>query len=280
MKSIVAALNAQVIQDAGTPFLWDVVVIDSRKLRSAAGSVFIAMKGARLDSHAYLESVYQAGVRNFIVENHAVSQININLFAGANILAVESGVKALQTLATLHRDKFTYPIVAITGSNGKTIVKEWLAHVLKSHLALVKNPKSYNSQVGVPLSVLHMHAQHNYGIFEAGISEPNEMLNLADILKPNLGILTLIGEAHSEGFSSNLHKLQEKSRLFVCCQKVLFGSDQALVAEYFSGLNQNLQASNLPQKYYCWSNHNPTADFYIEVEIAQKHTVLRYKDIS
>lgn len=278
MKSIVAALNASIIQDAGTPFVWDAVVIDSRKLRNATGSVFIAMKGARHDSHIYLEAVYQAGVRHFIVENQSLPQLNKSMFVGANILSVDSGLQALQTLATLHRNKFSYPIVAITGSNGKTIVKEWLAHLLKSQVALVKNPKSYNSQVGVPLSVLHMQSQHNFGIFEAGISEPAEMQNLANILQPNIGILTLIGEAHSEGFSSNLHKLQEKSLLFQSCQKVLFGSDQALVKDYFSGLNQNLQRSNLPPKYVGWSNHDVHADFYIEVEVGHKQSTLRYKE--
>lgn len=279
MNSIADTLKAEIIQRSSAPFLWDVVLIDSRKLRMVDKAVFVAIKGLRQDSHAYLQEVYQAGVRNFIIEQDALAQVSISDLKEANILAVPSGVAALQALATLHRNQFTYPVLAITGSNGKTIVKEWLAHLLKSQEAIVKNPKSYNSQVGVPLSVLHMSKQHTLGIFEAGISEPSEMKNLAPILQPSIGIFTLLGSAHSEGFTSNLHKIQEKAMLFTSCKQVLFGSDQAEVNSFFSGLNQDLQQQHAPKKYFNWSNHDSAADFYIPVEIGKQQTVLHYQDI-
>ncbi len=277
MNSIAHILGAKIWQENGTPFMFQVILIDSRKLRFTEHAVFIAMKGTRQDSHAYLQSVYAAGVRNFIIEEQALPHIDATQFLNSNIWVVQSGLRALQTLATLHRQKYSYPLLAITGSNAKTIVKEWLAHILKSAFVVVKNPKSYNSQVGVPLSVLHMQAQHNFAIFEAGISEPNEMQNLANILQANLGIFTLLGEAHSEGFQSNLHKLQEKNILFQSCEQVLFGSDQAQVKAYFDALNQQLVQDQLPKKYRDWSNQNPAADFYIEVEVKPHHSLLRYK---
>jgi len=279
MNSIANILGATIWQSNGSPFLFDVVLIDSRKLRFTKQAVFIAMKGARQDSHAYLKAVYDAGVRNFIVEENAWKTTNKSHFIDSNIWVVESGLAALQSIAAIHRHQFNYPLLAITGSNAKTIVKEWLAQLLKAHFVVVKNPKSYNSQVGVPLSVLHMQAQHNFAIFEAGISEPNEMQKLANILHPNFGVFTLLGEAHSEGFSSDLHKLSEKNLLFQSCEKVLFGSDQSLVKDFFYGLNQNLQQQNLPKKYWDWSNQNPQADFYIEVTSQANQTVLRCQGI-
>lgn len=278
MNSIANLLGATIWQERNGAFSFDVVLIDSRKLRFTEQAVFIAMKGARQDSHAYLKAVYQAGVRQFIIEAQAQNQLNIEDFPDARIWVVQKGLQALQTLAALHRNQFHYPLVAITGSNGKTIVKEWLSHLLKDSFVVVKNPKSYNSQVGVPLAVLQMQAQHNFALFEAGISEPNEMQNLANILQPNIGIFTLLGEAHSEGFQSDLHKIQEKNLLFQSCQKVLFGSDQPLAKDFFYGLNQNLEQQQLPKKYWDWSNQNPKADFYIATETKGHQTFLRYND--
>jgi UDP-N-acetylmuramyl pentapeptide synthase len=123
------------------------------------------------------------------------------------------GIQALQNIAKIHRQNFHYPVVGITGSNGKTIVKEWLAHLLKDQLHIVRNPKSYNSQIGVPLSILQMQDVHQMGIFEAGISEPNEMQVLQEIIRPSLGILTMLGDAHDEGFTTKLEKLTEKMPL-------------------------------------------------------------------
>lgn len=222
------------------------VLLDSRKLIFTEQALFIAIKGKHNNSHQFLQDVYDAGVRNFIIEENNYAKVQIEALVQANIFAVSNGIQALQQIAIIHRQNFHYPVVGITGSNGKTIVKEWLAHLLKDQLHIVRNPKSYNSQIGVPLSVLQMQDVHQLGIFEAGISEPNEMQVLQEIIRPSLGILTMLGDAHDEGFSTKLEKLTEKCRLFQDCSSVIYGADQELVHSYFLGLNQTqLQQSSI-----------------------------------
>jgi alanine racemase len=235
---ICETLKGRVLQTSpGNPSIAH-VLLDSRKLIFTEQALFIAIKGKHNNSHQFLQDVYDAGVRNFIVEENNFHKNQIDALVQANIFAVSNGIKALQSIAKIHRQNFHYPVVGITGSNGKTIVKEWLAHLLKDQLHIVKNPKSYNSQIGVPLSVLQMQDVHQMGIFEAGISEPNEMQVLQEIIRPNLGILTMLGDAHDEGFATKLEKLSEKSQLFQECSSVIYGADQELVHSYFLGLNQ------------------------------------------
>ena len=182
------------------------LLIDSRKVIYPESSVFIAISGERNNGHHYLKDAYDAGVRHFIVE-----ELPTNLLPNdCSVVQVSNSLVALQELAAFHRSQFKCPVVGITGSNGKTIVKEWLFHLLKDDVAIIRNPKSFNSQVGVPLSVWGMNEQHQLGLFEAGISKTNEMENLQQIIKPDIGIFTYLGSAHAEGFNNETEKLDEK----------------------------------------------------------------------
>lgn len=186
------------------------LAFDSRKLADENQALFFALNGRR-SGQAYITEAYTMGVRSFVVQNDFS---DANSFPDANFLLVESPLKALQTLASAHRRNFSYPVMAITGSNGKTIVKEWLYQLLGHDKRIVRSPKSYNSQIGVPLSVWKMDKDHDLAIIEAGISLKGEMVALAEVIQPTIGILTNIGEAHNEGFSSKEEKLKEKLKLF------------------------------------------------------------------
>lgn len=202
---------ASVVQSASvvTDCPIDNLLLDSRKVYSPANSLFFALEGTRRDGHQYIPDLYKKGIRNFVVSKPADAAI----YPGANFIVVANVLTALQQLAAYHRRKFSIPVIGITGSNGKTIVKEWLYQLLHRDYNIVRSPKSYNSQIGVPLSVWQMNAQHTLAIFEAGISQPGEMEILEKIIQPTIAIITNIGEAHSEGFLSKEQKQQEKSIL-------------------------------------------------------------------
>lgn len=186
------------------------LLLDSRRVLSPPVSLFFALKGPRRDGHRFIGDLYKSGVRNFVVSD----SVETSQYPEANFLFVPDTLSALQQLAASHRSQFKIPVIGITGSNGKTIVKEWLYQLLHPDFRIVRSPKSYNSQVGVPLSVWQMDEQHTLGIFEAGISQPGEMEKLEKIIQPTIGILTNIGEAHSEGFISPQQKEEEKRILF------------------------------------------------------------------
>lgn len=186
------------------------LLLDSRKIFAPGSSLFFALQGTRRDGHQFLADLYKRGVMNFVVDR----QLDINEYPGANFLKVNDSLEALQLLAAHHRQQFSIPVIGITGSNGKTIVKEWLYQLLHQEYTIVRSPKSYNSQIGVPLSVWQMNKQHTLAIFEAGISRPGEMEKLQKIIQPTIGVLTNIGEAHSEGFASLQEKEAEKRKLF------------------------------------------------------------------
>lgn len=200
--------------------------IDSRKSASQPGSLFFAIKGERHDGHIYLTDLYHRGVRQFVVEQPT---FRLDDFPEANILLVSSTVSALQKIAAHHRRNFSFPVIGITGSNGKTIIKEWLFQMLSKDQVVVKNPGSYNSQVGVPLSVWQMQPHHQLGIFEAGISRPGEMESLEKVIQPSIGILTNIGTAHDEGFINQEQKIEEKLTLFINCKILIYCADQVNV---------------------------------------------------
>ena len=160
------------------------LLIDSRKLTHAGDGLFFAIRSSRNDGHKYIEDAYRAGVRNFVVEQ----SLGAMLLEEANVLVVANSIKALQKVATAHRKQFSIPVVGITGSNGKTIVKEWLNQLLCDDFNIVRSPKSYNSQIGVPLSVWNMEPVHSLALFEAGISMTGEMDELAKIIAPTIGI--------------------------------------------------------------------------------------------
>lgn len=190
------------------------LLYDSRRIQHPENSLFFAIKTAHNDGHRYLAEAYQKGVRAFVVSEDAALE-------GADIIRVDDTLAALQSLAAWHRSHFNIPVIGITGSNGKTVVKEWLAQLLEEDFSIVRSPKSFNSQLGVPLSVWEMGPQHTLGIFEAGISTVGEMDKLRNVIQPTIGILTNIGEAHNEGFASQEEKLQEKLFLFKGAETII-----------------------------------------------------------
>lgn len=199
------------------------LLTDSRKLHDHSKGLFFALK-ARRNGHQFINEVYYSGVRNFVISE---STVETHLYPDANFFKVNDTLQALQALAAAHRSAFHYPVIGITGSNGKTVVKEWLYHLLYTDYHIIRSPKSYNSQIGVPVSVWEMDNGHELGIFEAGISRSDEMEVLASIIDPTIGILTNIGEAHKEGFSSVNEKISEKLKLFMGAE-ILIYSDKYL----------------------------------------------------
>ncbi|MGB8194851.1 MAG: bifunctional UDP-N-acetylmuramoyl-tripeptide:D-alanyl-D-alanine ligase/alanine racemase [Chitinophagaceae bacterium] len=209
---------------------------DSRKLIFPTTSLFFALKGPRRDGNAFIADLYEKGVRNFIVSE----RIDVAPYAEANIILVHDSIIALQQLAALHRSQFSIPVIGITGSNGKTIVKEWLNQLLADRYNIVRSPKSYNSQIGVPLSVWQLNAQHELGIFEAGISQPGEMQKLQAIIQPTIGVFTNIGEAHGEGFTSHREKALEKAVLFKGSECIVYAKDATLPFIDIDGADREL----------------------------------------
>jgi alanine racemase len=198
------------------------LIIDSRKAIAQEGAIFFAIRGERHDGHQYIHDLYQLGIRQFVVEE---APENSGALHQCNIAKVTSSIDALQKLAAYHRSQFSIPVIGITGSNGKTIIKEWLYQLLSKDHTIVKNPGSYNSQVGVPLSVWQMQQHHQLGIFEAGISKPGEMEKLASVIQPTLGIFSTIGSAHDEGFANRSEKIAEKLKLFENSDALIYCKD-------------------------------------------------------
>ncbi|MDR0364553.1 MAG: bifunctional UDP-N-acetylmuramoyl-tripeptide:D-alanyl-D-alanine ligase/alanine racemase [Bacteroidales bacterium] len=196
---------------------------DSRLLLFPAKTVFFAIKTDYNDGHFYIDELYQKGVRAFVIANPEFPFFD---YDEAVFIVVENVVEALQNLAIFHRLRLTSKIVGITGSNGKTIVKEWLKQILERQFYVAASPKSYNSQIGVPLSIFQADDNHNIAIFEAGISCPGEMQRLQKMIRPNVGIITNIGDAHGENFTSQHEKLQEKLVLFSEAEVLIYNSDQ------------------------------------------------------
>ncbi|MFT4154632.1 bifunctional UDP-N-acetylmuramoyl-tripeptide:D-alanyl-D-alanine ligase/alanine racemase [Parafilimonas sp.] len=227
INKIVSILNT----DAGiadNSHIIEQLLTDSRRLIFPSTTLFFAIVTQRRDGHNYIREMYDRGVRNFVVRRH---HFDTAAFANANFIFTDNTLTALQALAAYHRRQFNYPVVAITGSNGKTIVKEWLYQLLSADYNIVRSPRSYNSQLGVALSVWQMNAGNSLAIFEAGISMPGEMEKLENIIQPTIGILTNIGSAHSENFISAEQKTEEKCRLFKNCATVITNGDHASIVE-------------------------------------------------
>jgi alanine racemase len=225
------------------------LITDSRKVVVHEGSVFFAITGVHHDGHQFLESLYSAGVRQFIIEK----SVDTAKFPGANFLLVGSSIDALQKIAAHHRAQLALPVVGVTGSNGKTIVKEWLYQLLSKDFTIVKNPGSYNSQIGVPLSVWQIQSHHSLGIFEAGISLAGEMENLERVIRPTLGIFTNVGTAHDENFKSTSEKIEEKLKLFKHVSVLIYCADH-------TDLAKAIQGTSIPQLSWGFS---PSAQIQI-----------------
>ena len=220
-QEISAIIKAQDACIAAPEAAIESLLTDSRSLASPQGTLFFAIPTQRNTGVRYIEELYQAGVRSFVVP--AGTKIN---HSDANVWQVRDVVQALQEMASAHRSRYNIPVVGITGSNGKTVVKDWLQQLLSPDHHVVASPKSYNSQIGVPLSVWQMDASHTIALFEAGISKPGEMASLQRIIRPTIGLLTNIGQAHDENFGSREEKLAEKMRLFEGCKAVICSGDR------------------------------------------------------
>ncbi|MCW3462865.1 bifunctional UDP-N-acetylmuramoyl-tripeptide:D-alanyl-D-alanine ligase/alanine racemase [Chitinophaga nivalis] len=224
--SINKTLKGELLQETGFSEI-DHLLLDSRKLSFPETSLFIALVSPRRNAHQYIEELYRKGVSNFIVSE----PVPLENYPNANFILVKDTLQALHTLVASHRHQFHIPVIGITGSNGKTIVKEWLYQLLEKDYNIVRSPKSYNSQIGVPLSVWQMKAEHQLAIFEAGISQPGEMVNLEKIIRPTIGIFTNIGEAHSEGFLNIRQKINEKLVLFAKSDILIYCKDYLALNE-------------------------------------------------
>ncbi len=220
VKTIQHILNAEsIIASPNATIEW--LLIDSRKIIRAESSLFFAIKG-KTDAMQFIPYLYQQGVRNFVVSE---APADISAYSAANFYLVQDTLKAMQAMASAHRQQFQIPVIGITGSNGKTIVKDWLYQLLTPEYAIARSPKSYNSQIGVPLSVWQMAPHTQLAIIEAGISQAGEMDSLSEIIRPTIGVMTNLKTAHAEGFKDNLEKLQEKIKLFSSAELVIIPLD-------------------------------------------------------
>ena len=232
IEHITEIVRGELVKACADDIIHD-IIIDSRKLITTKSVLFVALKTKRNDGHLYIKDLYNKGIRNFLVHNISQEFKGLN----ANFIIVNDTLKALQILSKYHRLSFDIPIIGITGSNGKTIIKEWIYQSMHDKYRIVRSPKSYNSQIGVPLSVLQIGSQHNLGIFEAGISEPEEMQNLQDIIHPTIGIFSNIGHAHDQSFVDERQKINEKLKLFLKSDVLIFCSDYGSIAQRIYSLD-------------------------------------------
>jgi len=242
------------------------LLTDSRAVSFPETTLFFALKTKTNDGHKYVGDLFRLGVRNFVISKEYPEYKQM---AEANFLVVKNTLKALQQLAAYHRKKFTVPVVGITGSNGKTVVKELLYQLMHQDFNIVRSPRSYNSQTGVPLSVWEMNERHTLGIFEAGISMPHEMDELRTIISPTIGVITNIGEAHQENFKSAKEKCIEKLSLFIDSEVIIYDADNMFI-------ESALEASCLSYKAVGWSRKDTDASLYVNsVKKGKTSTVLK-----
>ena len=254
IEKITTLLGARRIGTADAQISW--LLTDSRSLCFPEETLFFALKTTRNDGHRYIADLYRRGVRNFVVAADA-APIWERMEGACNFLVVPSPLEALQRLAERHRDEFNIPIVGITGSNGKTMVKEWLYQLLSPSMTVTRSPKSYNSQIGVPLSVWLLNEHTQVGLFEAGISQPDEMASLCDIIQPTIGVLTSLGAAHQENFRTMEEKCTEKMQLFSHAKVLAYNSDDDIISRC-------IRRSGFKGEKIGWSRDNQSAPFYIE----------------
>ena len=251
-KDIAQILDQSVTDAKG--ILIEQLLTDSRKLVFPTQTLFFALPGPRRDGHEFIENLYDQGVRCFVV-NQQMDLLKWKTYcSGAVFFEVPNCLTALQKIAAHHRSHFNIPVIGITGSNGKTVVKEWLYQLLSPSYHIVRSPRSYNSQIGVPLSVWKMNATHELAIFEAGISTTHEMEHIAPVIKPTIGVLTHMGHAHAEGFSGMQQKIQEKLRLFETVDTIIYGKD---VLNEGVDIEADASIFNRPITFYSWSRTAP-----------------------
>lgn len=240
------------------------LLIDSRQLSAPLSTIFFALEGLKKNGQTFIPELYGKGVRKFVVTSDFDKAYQ---YKNAQFIYVDNTLKTLQNLTKWHREQYTtLPVIGITGSNAKTIVKEWLFHLLELDYNVVKSPKSYNSQIGVPLSVWQINDKHDLGIFEAGISQPHEMHNLEKIIQPNIGLFTNIGTAHDKGFIDLEQKIEEKALLFKNCEMLIYCKDHSLIDEKISTIGINS---------FTWGEH-PDASLKV-MKLKGSEIVLHYE---
>jgi alanine racemase len=244
------------------------LVTDSRQMTFPEGMTFFAIRGKNHDGHHFIGNLYQKGIRAFIVE---ALPADMARYSDAAFVLTNNTISALQLLAAYKRENFKSPVIAVTGSAGKTVVKEWLADILGLSVPVIRSPKSYNSQVGVPLSVWKLDEKYKLGIFEAGISLPGEMGKLQKVINPDIGVITNIGDAHSENFTDNKTKAKEKLKLFVNTSLLIYCSDQELVKKLMQE-DKNLRSKKLID----WSCENKSAAIFVrKIQQPGNHTLVK-----
>lgn len=237
IDKIASVIGAKRVGDIPSAINW--LLIDSRSLCFPEETLFFALKTQKNDGHKYIEELMRRGVRNFVVKSLPKDT------KGCNFLVVDSPMNALQQLAAYHRAQFSIPVIGITGSNGKTTVKEWLYQLLSPDYNVCRSPRSYNSQVGVPLSIWLMTRHHDIAIFETGISHPGEMTKLEKIIRPTIGVMTNLGVAHQENFLSYDIKCTEKMQLFKGCSQIVINSNNSTIERCASLLPTSIQRIRL-----------------------------------
>lgn len=269
LKNIIQILHAKWF-GGNSDINIDHLSIDSRSLQNGPKTLFFALSGPNNNAHDYIPDLIEKGVHNFVV-----THIPENYTQRANYIVVENSLTALQAVAAYYRSLFDFPIIGLTGSNGKTIVKEWLNFLLSPDHNIIRSPKSYNSQVGVPLSVIAINEKHNLGIFEAGISTVSEMDKLEKIIKPTIGLLTNIGSAHDEGFLNLVQKIDEKLLLFKETLIIIYQKNEVV----HSCLTQFAAEYMLDsRKLFCWSFTDKNTDVLIATkETHNESTLIEYR---
>ena len=258
VSDIAGIIHAKFLRQ-GADVLIEHLITDSRKLLFPESALFFALPGSARSGKEFIKSIYDKGVRNFVTGNDFF-EAETDIFPEANFLQVADVLAALQSLAAFHRHRFHYPVIGITGSNGKTIVKEWLNQLQGDDYNIIRSPKSYNSQAGVPLSVWRMNEAHTLGIFESGISQPGEMEKLQKIIDPEIGIVTFIGSAHAEGFESIQHKIREKVKLFKNSKQLIYCNDDEVLQQE---INTFKSAENIKLQLFTWGL-GPGADVIVK----------------
>ena len=267
IENVTALIGARRFGHSATQVEW--LLTDSRSLVFPETTLFFALRTKVGDGHRYVADLYRRGVRNFVVGTLPAE--HETAFPDANFLQVMRPLKALQRLAERHREEHDIPVIGVTGSNGKTVVKEWLYQLLSPTLHVTRSPKSYNSQVGVPLSVCLLGEHSEIGIFEAGISQPGEMAALRAIIQPTIGVMTNIGPAHQENFESVEEKCHEKLSLFQDAKVLVYCADDAVVDECVA-------TSLLRGERLAWSRRNPSAALFVSaVETLERGTRITYR---
>ncbi len=265
---IIPQIQAEYIGNQSNIYI-DNVAIDSRSLQNNSQTLFFALKGPNYNAHLYIKDLIAKGVKNFVVQEKPEQYID-----KANFLLVENTIKALQEFASYYRKQYQFPVIGITGSNGKTIIKEWLNFLLSPDYNIIRSPKSYNSQIGVPLSVLAINDKHNMGIFEAGISTTGEMQNLQEIIRPTIGILTNIGTAHDEGFANIGEKIKEKMKLFQHVDVLVYEKNKS-IDQFLPSVNLSSKNFTEGGKTFTWSCKDKTADVWISRQPILDKTILK-----